>query len=140
MRYFWCFFCGSLCLLLLNGCRRNELPRLIIHGTVTCGGEKVAFGEVRFVPIEGTAGPATVARIIDGQYRVENRGGVPLGKHRVEIFAQRPTGRKFSTPEEKTVEEAVEIGNPAYAGSKSPLTVTITADGDGRFDFDIPKK
>ena len=97
----------------------RRLPRRVVFGNVTCGGEKVAFGEVLFVPIEGTRGPATAAVIVDGQYRAENRGGVPIGKHRVEISAQRATGRKVATPEGAMADEAVSIG-PASMPAHSP--------------------
>jgi hypothetical protein len=129
------------CLLLVLsiGCGRGDLPRRVVYGNVTCGGEKVAFGEVLFVPIEGTPGPATAAVIVDGRYRAENRGGVPIGKHRVEVSAQRATGRKVSTPEGATMDEGVSIGPPIYAGPQSPLVVEVKADGDGRIDLAIPK-
>jgi hypothetical protein len=129
-----------LCALALSiGCNRSDIRRRVVHGTVTCGGEKVAFGDVLFVPIDGTPGPSTAAVIVGGQYRAENRGGVPLGKHRVEVHAQRATGRKVTTPEGTTVDEGVAIGPPAYGGPQSPLTVEVKADGDGCINLEIPR-
>jgi hypothetical protein len=126
-------------LVLSIGCGRSDLRRRVVYGAVTCGGEKVAFGEVLFVPIEGTRGPATAAVIVNGQYRAENRGGVPIGKHRVEVSAQRSTGRKVATPEGAMVEEGASIGPASYAGPQSPLVVEVKADGDGRIDLAIPR-
>jgi len=133
------FVCLALILILPLGCgHRSSLNRKVIHGSVTCDGESVPRGIVRFVPIRGTRGPATSAWIVDGQYRAENRGGVPFGKHRVEIIAQRPTGKKIKLPEGE-VDEMVDIGAEQYAGPRSPLICEVTAVGDGRMDFDIPK-
>jgi hypothetical protein len=128
----------SFVLAVAGGCNRSELPRRVVFGDVTCGGEKVAFGEVLFVPIEGTPGPATAAVIVDGRYRAGNRGGVPIGKHRVEVSAQRATGRKAPTPEGTMVDEAVSIGPAKYAGPQSPLVAEVKADGDGQFDIALP--
>jgi len=132
--------CLALLLVLPLGCgRRSNLQRKVIEGDVTCGGDKVAQGMVRFVPIDDTQGPVTVAIIIDGHYRTFNRGGVPLGKHRVEIQARRATGKKIESPEGKLVDETVPVGSKEYAASRSPLSVEVTADGEARFDFDIPE-
>jgi hypothetical protein len=130
----------SLAFALSSGCGHSELPRRVVYGDVTCGGQKVAFGEVLFVPIDGTPGPATAAVIVDGRYRAENRGGVPIGKHRVEVSAQRATGRKVPTPEGTMVDEAVNIGSPKYAGPQSPLVKEVKADGDGCINLEIPPK
>jgi hypothetical protein len=122
-----------------TGCRQSGLSRKVAHGSVTCGGKKVARGTVRFVPIGNTPGPTTAALIVDGQYRADNRDGVPLGKHRVEISARRATGKKIQTPEGQTIDETAEVGSAVYAGAQSPLVAEVTADGDGRFDFEIPQ-
>jgi hypothetical protein len=128
-----------LLLAIATGCAQSGLARRIVHGSVTCGGKKVARGIVRFVPIGSTQGPTTAARIIDGQYRADNRDGVPLGRHRVEISARRATGKKIQTPEGQTVDELAEVGSAAYAGAQSPLVAEVKADGDGQFDFDVPE-
>jgi hypothetical protein len=120
------------------GCGPSQLPRKVVFGKVTCGGEKVSDGRLRFVPLENTAGPATTARIVDGEYRADNRGGVPIGKHRVEISARRATGRQIPAPGGIMVDETLAIGPAVYAGPQSPLVVEVKADGDGQFDFAIP--
>ena len=56
-----------------------------MHGSVTCGSERVATGRVSFAPIEGTAGRICAATIVDGQYHIDAQGGVPLGDYRVEV-------------------------------------------------------
>lgn len=110
---------------------------------MTVGDEKVETGYVRFVPIEETRGPASVGQIVDGQYVIEARGGVPLGKHRVEISGQKRTGRMVPGNtgfEPGMVEEIVDVGPEKYAGVDSPLVVEVTADSDDRIDFQILAK
>ena len=134
------FVCMTLLLIVPLGCgHRSSIDRKVIHGAVTCGGEAVSRGFIRFVPVEGTPGPSTAARIVDGRYRADNRGGVPLGKHRVEIEAQRPTGEMIKLPEGGEVEKTAEVGDKRYRGPQSPLTAEVTAEGEGWMDFDLPE-
>ncbi len=132
MRVFTQLLGLALILLLPLGCgHRSTLTRKVLYSKVKCGGQSVQRGFIRFVPLDGTAGPTTMARIVDGKYRADNRGGVPLGRHRVEIQAQRLTGKKIQLPEGKT-DELAEIGDRLYAGLQSPLTVKVTRNSDGR--------
>ena len=107
-------------LVIAGGCRHGGLSRKVVFGSVTCGGEKVVTGTVRFVPVGSTPGPATVALIVNGQYRAENRGGVPIGKHRVEVFARRLTGRKVKLPEGQMADETAVMGPQIYCRSAVP--------------------
>ena len=130
--------------LVAGGCGTKGLPMQVVHGKVTCGGQTVDDGEVRFVPIEGTFGPVSVGTIVSGEYRIEARGGVPLGKHRVEVRAMRTTGAARGVAERTTGERtmvAVEtFGPPIYDSPQSPLVKEVTSDGDGRIDIEIPGK
>lgn len=79
MRTITQFVCLTLFLIAPLGCEHsNDLSRKVISGTVTCDGENVPRGFVRFVPTGNTHEPATSALIHDGKYRADNRGGVPL--------------------------------------------------------------
>jgi hypothetical protein len=133
---------GFACLA-LSGCGKQGLPSKVLHGSVTCGGETVSTGSVSFVPVSDTAGPTSSARIVDGQYRIEDRGGVPLGKHRVQVEAWKKTGRKvhgtYHGRGDPTMrDEEVRVGPEIYAGVQSPLVVDIKADSDGQFDIVLP--
>jgi hypothetical protein len=133
---------GAGCLLAL-GCGKGGLPSKVVFGTVTIGGQKVEGGQVRFVPVEGTPGSANAAAIVDGQYRIEGRGGVTVGKHRVEVTAMKKTGRKVRRHngfEMAMVDEEVRVSPPQYAGEQSPMVKEVTADSDGQFDIEIPKQ
>jgi hypothetical protein len=126
---------------LLAGCGRGDLPRKIVYGEVACGGQKALNGSLRFTPLDASSPlPSTSARIIDGQYRIEQWGGVPLGKYRVQVNARGATGRKTSDPiSGHAVYETVPLGSRVYAGAQSPLVVEVQADGESRIDIEIPK-
>ncbi|MBU4398929.1 MAG: hypothetical protein KKE86_06285 [Planctomycetes bacterium] len=131
----------ALACLAMTGCGQQGLHAKAMHGSVTCGGEKVPLGQVSFVPIEGTPGPTTTALIVDGRYRVERGGGVPLGKHRVEVDVRKKTGRKvkgFNGLEPAMIDEVIRVGPEVYAGGQSPLVVEVRSDSDGQFDITLP--
>ena len=125
-----------------SGCGPKGLPVIVVRGTVTCDGEEVETGGVRFVPIEGTKGPASHSTIVNGKYRIEVRGGVPVGKHRVEVDARRKTGKKVPTVTDQSIlmEETVPVGPEAYAGRESPLVKEVTANSNGKIDIEIPAR
>ena len=132
-----------LALTMMGGCGRGGgLPMVAVRGTVTCGGEPVDMGEIRFVPIEGTPGPLSAGIIQAGQYRIDARGGVPAGRHRVEIVAQRRTGRQVmghTGTEPGMIDETESAGSPEYAGEQSPLIAEVSR-SNTRFDFDLPEE
>jgi hypothetical protein len=75
---------------LLSGCSRDQGPeRVVVTGTVTYNGKLVPEALIRFVPTQTSAVPTAGAVIADGQYRVDIRGGVPVGTHRIQIEAFR---------------------------------------------------
>ena len=120
----------------------QTLDQAMVHGTVTCNGQVVETGGARFVPIEVTKGPASHGVIVNGKYRIDIRGGVPIGKHRVEVDARRKTGKKVPTIMEQSIliEQTVPVGLEAYAGRESPLVMEVTADSDGEMDIEIPAR
>ncbi|MEX0613226.1 MAG: hypothetical protein WD738_15810 [Pirellulales bacterium] len=74
----------------LIGCgSAGTLERAEVRGKAAYAGKPVENGEIRFFPIDGTLGPVSGAPIIDGEYHVTHRGGVPVGSHRVEVEAFR---------------------------------------------------
>ena len=122
------------------GCGKGTSAKPM-YGSVTYGGESVPMGRVSFVPMDDAAPPCATP-IIDGQYRLEERGGVPLGKHRVQVDARKKTGRKVMGNngfERTMIDEEVRIGPEVYASKQSPLVVNVTADFDGQFDIVIPR-
>ena len=95
------------------------------------------------MPIEGGTGPAIPASIIDGQYRIDAGGGVPVGKYRIEVSARKKTGRKvrgFTGTEMSMIDEEVRMGPEIYSGRQSPLNVEVSTDSDGRLDITFPQQ
>lgn len=78
------FIC-CMALVLLAGCGGiSDAPdRRVVTGTVTLDGTPLEGGVIRFRP--QPEGPIAAGKIRDGKYEVTNKGGVPLGKQRVEI-------------------------------------------------------
>ena len=139
-RPFFSCLCMVLFCIALVGCGSSTTK--LVHGTVSCGGEKPTGGYVCFVPVEGTSGPISSGLIVDGEYRIEARGGVPVGKYRVEVRASKKTGRQVAgsrMPGERTVtDEVISISPMEYEGKQSPLIIEVASSGDGRIDIEIP--
>ena len=72
-----------------SGCSQQGLERVTLNGTVSYRGEPVEEGEIRLIPSKETKGPMSGARIMQGKYVVDAKGGVPVGKYRVKITANR---------------------------------------------------
>ena len=131
-------------LAVLGGCGGEG--RIDLHGRVTCGGQKVEIGEVRFVPLDTDDGPArSVYRmvIVEGQYQTGADYGLPYGEYRVEVDARKKTGRKTmvsSGLERIEADETIPIGPEAHAGSQSPLRFEASSRADSRFDIQIPTR
>ncbi len=123
------------------GCGKGPAAKLV-YGSVMYGDEKVPLGEIFFEPYD-ERGPNCVAPIVDGQYRIDARGGVPLGKYRIRVDARKKTGRKVMGnvgPERAMIDEEAHMGPAIYKSGQSPLVVDVTADFKGQFDIVIPRK
>ena len=119
-----------------GGCGGGSAPeKVIISGVVTYDGKPVANGEVRFYPIEGTKGAVSGGPIRDGAYVAQGKGGVPIGKHRVEIQAFRPAKGHESNPEGGPVDQYL----PARFNESSTLTEQITTETK-KIDFALSSK
>ena len=132
---------AAVCLPLVTGCGKENSTK-VVYGTVTYAGESVETGQLRFVPVDGTPGPASLAKIANGEFRIEARGGVQIGWHRVEVEALKKTGRQVVGRrglEETMVDETVRLGAEEYASNQSPLRIEVTADSDGQIDIEIPR-
>lgn len=80
----------ALAFALIAGCSQSAPDRVVVGGSVTYNGEPVPNGQITFIPSEANPGPVSGGPIKDGRYVAQARGGVPLGKHRVEIVGFRP--------------------------------------------------
>jgi len=128
----------------LLGCGSDsKFEKVIVRGRVALEGQPIQNGEIRFYPIGGTPGSVSGGPIRDGQYIAKGRGGVSVGKSRVEIRGYRaPSGlTQGKTP--LGAEEglpAVQYLPPKY-NTRSELTTTIESDSsDAEKDFNLSGK
>ena len=125
-RHWW--LSGFLTLICLAGCggAGDAVERVVVSGVVTKDSKPVQKGRITLYPVKGTQGPTSGSEIQDGKFRIESKGGVPVGTHRVEIhqfeLKQQIPGRPAALdvevnllPEQfntkSTVELTVESGN-----------------------------
>ena len=123
-----------------NGCVAEQ--RQVISGSVSVGGVKADTGRLFFVPIEGAKGPRILAEITDGAYRIESGGGLLAGKYRVELDAQKRTGRKtkgqIMVGETVERDETIPMAPRIYRDADSPLIVEIPVADDGVVNIEAP--
>lgn len=126
-----CFIWMTCLSIAFIGCGQQGPARCVVSGLVTFNGKPIANGEIRFVPT--VSGPVSGAPIIDGNYIVEHKGGVPLGKHTVRITAYTIDANDAALDEG----DIAEIGGaseyqylPPEFNEESRLTVEITAENN----------
>ncbi|QDT85303.1 hypothetical protein [Gimesia chilikensis] len=128
---------GSICLLAC-GCGQAEEgpPRRIVEGKVEFQGQPLAAGMIRFIP--EAPGPVAVARIEQGAYRVDNKGGVPLGKHRVEVVSRQPEPELVEAEVLPDQGAATAISIPAQYNSNTSLSADVEVGDDPQvIDFQL---
>jgi len=134
-----CVIAASL-LININGCGERS-RRLPVEGVVTFDGQRIAKGQISFIPASGTDGPTAGSIISDGRYSVAAEKGLVAGRYRVEITAMRPTSRKTQTMNAVTgameTTEAYESYIPPRYNSESELTADVKSDGANQFDFSL---
>jgi hypothetical protein len=71
-----------------GGCGGNGGPeRVVVSGVVTYNGKPIPDGAILFSPT--TALPTVGGVIVNGKYKVDGLGGVPVGTHKVQFEAFR---------------------------------------------------
>ena len=131
------------CCFLIIGCglfgcgSAGTLERVEVRGKAAYAGTPVKNGEIRFFPIDGTPGPVSGAPIIDGNYEVTQRGGVPVGSHRVEVEAFRSSQ---AYPELNAEGGHRQQFLPSKYNTVSELTVAVPGEhAVFTYDLDLPK-
>ena len=130
------YVCSGILLSPVIGCGPSGLERTVVSGTAKLNGTAIEIGKIQFSPMDGTKGPASSATITKGEYRIDSKGGVPVGKHRVEIEGY----RKATVPAPGlTLDETFpDQYVPAKYNSASELTTEITAEESPAVrDFDL---
>ena len=119
--------------MMVAGCGRDGPDRTVVSGAVRYRGQPVKEGEIRFYPLPGTETPMALALIRDGQYVADGLGGVPVGKHKVEITAY--SGGKASEDIEKQSVGKQYI--PAKFNTATTLEITVASGGPITQDYDL---
>lgn len=116
-------------MLLLCGCGgvADAPDRRVVSGAVTLNGAPLEGGIISFIP--QPEGPIATGKIRDGKYEVINKGGVPLGKHRVKIkgapiLPARTEGMSLAEIDAATKPP---IAIPEKYNEKSELETTVEA-------------
>lgn len=133
---------GMMSLCLTVGCGGNLAS---VSGSVTFDGQPVEEGEIRFIPASNQGGQGSPqvagATIAQGKYDVPaDKGAVP-GTYRVEIRAEKKTGKKILAVPPAPPGSMIEITEqfvPAKYNEQSTLTLEITA-GSNSKDFELTK-
>ncbi|WP_417383537.1 hypothetical protein [Gimesia sp.] len=126
--------------LTFSGCSSSEPgpERVIVTGNVTFDGKPVSQGEIWFIPAAGREAPQAGAIIKEGQYRVENKGGVPIGACQVKITADRPKEDVKIVADGGPEEIPTTQYLPARFNDKTELTVEIESSSEPvTKDFDL---
>jgi hypothetical protein len=131
---------SSFIVVLCLGCGQAGPERATVSGTVTLDGVPVAAGSINFIPTEGTTGPSAGGTIKDGQYHVAKVKGVIVGRNRVELRANKKTGKKVKDPmnPKALMDEIVEAFPPEY-NTKSTVVKDIQS-GSNEINFDVSSK
>ena len=134
--------------LLIGGCGRSGLDRRVVTGTVTYLGTPIETGEIQFYPDGDTKGPQTGTQIKNGEYRLDAKGGVPLGTHQVRIIGYMKTGREL-TPQQKAMLppdlQDSDVGSfvqflPSKYNRQTELTATVeSGSGEQEQNFELTR-
>jgi len=133
------FVMGVLSLTMVtSGCGESLPPgpaRAQVTGTVTFAGKPVPYGTITFVPEPGSGLPVSGADIRNGKYEVTNHGGVPVGKHRVEIHGWDSSPANLGPAD--VSDAAVKPLIPEKFNTQSELKLTVESAAPVQKDFDL---
>jgi hypothetical protein len=116
-----CALAATLCLA-LAGCGRSRVP---VRGTVSINGAPMDLGMITFVP-EDPNQTSVGGKVSDGKFSLDATRGPFPGKHRVQIYWAKKTGRKVPNGDGGMQDETAE-GLPAKFNKNSELTATLSS-------------
>ena len=121
------------------GCSGSSEVKGRVHGKVTIDGQPLPAGHIRFFALSGGIGTDGIVR--DGNYDIPVDSGMTAGKYRVELSAERSTGRKvpdYDAGAGDMKEEVVE-DLPAKFNQNSTLQIDFDPGQDKPFDFELKR-
>jgi hypothetical protein len=132
----------SLLAVALAGCSESGPARAPIQGRVTLGGKPLTGGRIVFTPSAPNQGPATSARIVNGEYALPLDEGPIVGKNRIQIEADLDLG--FALDDEQAF--ARRGGKPLPPNPvppefnvRSTIVVDVIAGEENSYDVTIPQ-
>lgn len=134
-------FACALMVITSGGCGRSGIERTVVSGKVTYRAQPIKRGQIRFVPTKGSKGPVSGDDIVDGEYLVDAKGGVPVGTHSVRIEAYRDETRVPRVPMPPGMPDSLVVKTqylPDRFNTRTQLEVQIEGDS-GRLtrDFEL---
>lgn len=108
--------------------------RVVVTGAVKFKGDSVKTGQISFLPQKG---PVAMGPISEGTYRIDSKGGVPVGSCKVEILGYEETGKEIIVGAGGKKEKETKQIIPAKYNTKSTLMVKIEAGNENTHDFDL---
>lgn len=130
----WLLFFSAL---ILHGCGSSGPPepeRAVVTGTVKFEGEPVQTGNISFIPEQG---PVALGPVSDGLYQIDSKGGVPVGKCKVEIYAFKETGEEMVVGAGGKTEKVTRQIIPPKYNATSTISVSINSGEENHHDFDL---
>lgn len=125
---------------LAPGCEPVGPKRGPIRGAITLDGAPLASGKVRFFGLTG--GISTEGEVQNGRYEIPPGRGPSAGTFRVEVLAERKTGRRvpdMDAPPGVMRDEVVNDIPPRY-NRESALKIDYDPAGNTTHDFDLKSK
>lgn len=118
-----------------SGGSEDEPERAIVSGDVTWQKKPLQDGIIRFIS-EG--GPSAQGPIRDGVYRIDHKGGVPVGRCRVEVegFEEQDIGDSGSVVIAMPKKVGIQV-IPQKFNRASTLQVDVTAGTENQHDFHL---
>jgi len=121
---------------ILPGCGQATLARKAVYGKIS--GAEGRSGLVSFIP-DGK-GPATRARVTNGNYRFDASNGPCPGQHRVVVKLQKPRPEGMSTVFVKGVPVPVDQADGLETAFDSrSIVVSVPAEGSQQLNLLLPE-
>jgi hypothetical protein len=131
------------------GCARDVPNRAVVKGTITIDGAPLPTGSIDFIPMDRGGQPGGAA-IEKGHFAISADKGLMAGAYKVQVQAQRPTGKKVwdgmgderAPASKKNYVNVMESYIPAKFNNRSTLTVNIELGkvNECNFDLQLDKK
>lgn len=129
-------------LILAGGCGSDPPPKgQVVSGEVTVSGEPLKRGLIIFQPIEGTAGPAATADVVNGHFATTVQMGPWPGKFLVKIESIPPeiaaiaAGKSPHTGKPESSQPHREIDT--QFNNRSQTTIEVIAGENPPHTFDV---